>query len=63
MIVPSIARQDIHGLFDQHKWLLLPEDDIIDTFYDSINSVGGEGHARRGSFPELPVRLLYHNLT
>jgi len=58
----SIARRDVHFNFDNQKWLLLPEDRIIDRFCEeSLGTYGGGrniGIAIRKKFPEFPVRLL-----
>ena len=52
-IVPSIAREDFHTLFDRGKWLLLPEDRILDVFLGSLSTslVTGRLYADRKKFP------------
>jgi hypothetical protein len=60
----QLAKSDIHGLFDYDKFLLLPDDDIINEFYDSLIILsGGLHYVAREKFPVLPVCLLYHDLT
>jgi hypothetical protein len=64
--IPSIARSDIHFTFDQKRWLLMPEDRILDTFCKSMGAIG-KGNieiAIRETFPKFTVCILsYRGLT
>ena len=60
--MPSKAKVDIHDIFDGGKWLLLPEDTIVNEFYNSLKiNRSGEPIVERECFPVLQVCLLYHH--
>jgi len=50
------VRVDYHRLFDDGKWLLLPENDIVKKFFDSTDDMFH--FADRDRFPDFPVSLL-----
>jgi hypothetical protein len=53
--VPSIAKSDFHGLFDKGKWLLLPEERILDEYLNTLVSLGAELKLNRKNFPNINV--------
>ena len=56
-IVPSIATIDFHVLFDQQKWMLIPDEDVVKILGSTL--VGRFGHTvDRKLFPEFSVCLL-----
>jgi hypothetical protein len=48
-------------LFDGGGWLLIPEEDIVKKFYDSLNQAEHVFHAAadRHKYPNIRVRLLF----
>jgi hypothetical protein len=40
----------LHGMFDSHRWTLLPDEATLNRFY---NALDGEMHAARERFPVL----------
>jgi hypothetical protein len=54
----EIASKDLHGYFDGQAWLLMPEDDIVDKFYESLETSMGATRAIREKFPDYSVCLL-----
>jgi hypothetical protein len=57
-IAPSIAEANFHAAFDNGRWLLVPEDHIIEKFHKTLDKYG---FANRKDFPSLPVRRLIMN--
>jgi hypothetical protein len=57
--MPSIATNDLHWLFDNLGWLLLPEQHIIEIYYNALSFVSGFAVRSRGSFPVIEVCLLF----
>lgn len=58
-IVPSIAASNLHVLYDRHDWLLLPEDHILEKYYnESLLHAGNVFYAKRECFPQFSVRLI-----
>jgi len=50
------ADNSIHFLFDQHQWLLLPEQKVIETYHKALSIVAGlVMPSQRGSFPVIEV--------
>jgi hypothetical protein len=45
-------------MFDRDHWLLLPEDAIVQQYFDSLTLAGGMYYADRASFPDIPVCFL-----
>ena len=58
--MPSVADNSIHYLYDHLGWLLLPEKDIIEMYYNALTFLSGAPMTKRGSFPVIEVRPLYH---
>lgn len=54
--VVLIAGAAIHYLFDQHHWLLLPDQDIVDKYRQSLTETGRQ--AIRESFPIIEAVCL-----
>jgi hypothetical protein len=53
-----IAKGDIHHLFDQGSWLLMPEDHILEIFSQSLRPLGKDFKSDRDSFPVIDVCFL-----
>jgi hypothetical protein len=61
-IVPS-ARADIHNLFDERRWLMVPENSVLEIFSKSlVQSVGNRYYAQREKFPEFLVCPYFESL-
>ena len=56
--LPSIAKSNLHKIFDKNEWLLMPEESVVKKFYDSLHSVGSQLHAKRKKIPDFSVCLL-----
>ena len=62
-IVPSIAESSLYRqLFDHGKWLLMPEDCILEKYRESLDHVGAQSFPRRKGSPEFSVCLLIMTL-
>ena len=57
-ILPSIATATLHHLFDRKKWLLIPEDFVIQEYYKSLRTVVKCHYVCRGCFPQFSVCFL-----
>jgi hypothetical protein len=53
----EIADVQLHAQFDDQAWLLMPEDDIVDKFYESLSFLGATRGIRE-KFPDYSVCLL-----
>ena len=53
-----ILNVDIHTSFDQGKWLLMPEDRILDIYVEKLRSVGVFLKSDRDGFPKIDVCFL-----
>ena len=53
-----ILNVDIHTSFDQGKWLLMPEDRILDIYVKKSRPVGKGIKSYRARFPMIDVCFL-----
>lgn len=54
-IMPSIASPSMHDAFNKLKWLLIPEEHILDLYLKSLNVSGAQSYAQREDFHDFPV--------
>jgi hypothetical protein len=51
-----LVTSGLRYMFDRHYWFILPEDEVIDTYFNSLGNEDALGKpANRKSFPTIPV--------
>ena len=52
------AAPTVHTMYDHGQILLLPEEHIIERYFESLQKSGNTYLASRDKFPQVPVCLL-----